>query len=136
MLQRARTAVTPYAQLPLRLGIGLAMLVHGWAHVAHPEVLSRALTRADLPAGDMLAWVLAGIELIGGLLVLLGFQTRLAALVVALRCGLGAFVVSWGKGFFADDGGFEYPLLLMLGALCLWLGGAGRASVDSIRGKI
>ncbi len=135
MLEKIRTAVEPYALLPVRLALGLSMLVHGWNHATGPLALRRAMERADLPATDTLGWVAVGIELLGGLLVLLGFGTRPAAMLLLLWLGVDTFLLHWRYGWWAGEGGFELPLLHLLCALCLLLGGAGRASVDSIRGR-
>jgi putative oxidoreductase len=134
MLATIRTACRPYALLPLRLAIGLALLVQGWVHLTGTQGLIRSLERGGIPMADALAWPVMGIELLGGLLVLLGFQTRGAAAVLLLWLGVDCFVLHLGNGWFADQGGFQVPLLLFLGTLSLLLGGAGRASVDSIRG--
>ncbi len=134
MLDRLRPALMPYAMLPVRLGLGLSLAVHGLSHAAAPDALARSLSRADLPLADTLAWLVAGIELLGGLLVLVGFQVRGTAAALCLWLAVDTFVLRWRSGYFASDGGFELPLLLLLAALGLVLGGAGRASVDSIRG--
>jgi putative oxidoreductase len=135
MFDKLRTAVKPYALLPIRLGLGLSMLAHGWNHATGPQALTRAMERADLPATDVLGWVAIGIELLGGVLVLLGFQTRPAALLLLAWLTVDTFLLHWRYGWWADVGGFELPLAHLLCALGLLLGGAGRASVDSIRGK-
>ncbi len=134
MLDRLISAVRPYTLLPLRFGLGLALLVQGWSHATGPAALTRWLERADLPLAEPLTWVVVGIELLGGLLVLLGFQVRVTAAVLVLWLSVDTFVVHLRHGWFADEGGFQVPLLMLVGALTLLLGGAGRASVDSIRG--
>lgn len=136
MLDKLRAAVRPYAVLPLRLGLGLALVVEGWTHATGPAALARTLERASLPMAEPLTWVLIGIELLGGLLVLLGFQTRATAAVLSVWLAVDCFVIHLRNGWFADQGGFEVPLLLLVGVLALLLGGPGRASVDSIRGHV
>ena len=136
MLDKLRAAVRPYALLPVRFGVGLALLVQGWAHATGPAGLTRTLERADLPLAEPLTWVVVGLELMGGLLVLLGFQTRIAAGVLVAWLCVDCFVVHLRNGWWADQGGFQVPLLLLVGTLALWMGGAGRASVDSIRGRV
>ena len=136
MFAKLKAAVQPYALLPLRLGLGLAMFVHGWAHIQGPGALTRAFERADLPAAEPLTWVAVGIEMLCGGLVLVGFQTRLAAFLLACWLFVQAFLLQAHNGWFADEGGLELPLALALASMAVWLGGAGRASVDSIRGKL
>jgi len=135
MLEKAKAAVKPYALLPVRFGLGLTLLIHGWSHATAPGTLVRALERADLPRAELFAWGVVGLELLGGALILAGFQARLAAFVLAAWLFAEAFVLRWSGGWFADSNGFEHPLLLALCALGVFLGGPGRASVDSIRGK-
>jgi putative oxidoreductase len=134
MLDKLREAVRPYALLPLRFGLGLALMVQGWLHATGPTRLIRNLERAELPLSEPLAWVVITIELLGGLLVLLGFQTRTAAAVLCLWLSVDCFVVHLGNGWAADQGGFQVPLLLLVASMTLLLGGAGRASIDSFRG--
>jgi putative oxidoreductase len=136
MLDKLRAAVRPYAPLPIRFGVGLALLVQGWAHATGPAALTRSLERADLPLAEPITWVVVGLELIGGAALLLGFQTRIAAGVLLAWLCVDCFVVHLPQGWWADEGGFQVPLLLLLGTLSLWLGGPGRASVDSIRGRV
>lgn len=136
MLDKLRHAVRPYTALPIRFGLGLALLVSGWTHATGPAALSRTLSRVDLPLAEPLTWLVIGVELLGGLLVLLGFQTRSAAAVLVVWLSVDCFVVHLRNGWFADQGGFEVPLLLLVASLSLLLGGPGRASVDSIRGVV
>jgi putative oxidoreductase len=134
MLQRLKAAVGPYAFLPLRLAVGLAGILHGWPKISHPSAFIRTVTDAALPWPQALAWLGMGSLVLGGALVLVGFQTRLAAFAIACTAGVAAFRVQFENGFFGDSG-FEGPLLLMLAALPLLLGGPGRASIDGFRGK-
>src|SRR3954470_20018255 len=76
-------------------------------------------------------WALIGglSETGGGLLVVLGLLTPLgaAALVAAM---LMAVNVHWPR-FFAQNGGYEYPLLILLSALAVDLTGPGAYSLDA-----
>ena len=71
----------------------------------------------------------AGAEFFGGLALILGWHTRLAALalladmVTILRKG------SWEKGIMAQDGA-EGPLLFLGAFLTLFLAGPGKLSLD------
>lgn len=72
-------------------------------------------------------------ELVGGLLVGLGFLTRIAAfflLCVMLTAIIG---VHW-PNFFANNRGFEYPLALLAMSLSLMISGGGAVSIDKAMG--
>jgi putative oxidoreductase len=79
-------------------------------------------------------WALVGSlsEVGGGLLVALGLLTPLgaAALVAAM---LMALTVHWPR-FWAQEGGIEYPLLILLGGVALAISGPGAYSVDALLG--
>ncbi len=70
-------------------------------------------------------------ELAGGLLILAGVLTRLAALgLIVIQIGAIA-TVTWTKGFsFAGGGGYEYNLALIAMCLTLALLGGGVLSID------
>jgi uncharacterized membrane protein YphA (DoxX/SURF4 family) len=72
-------------------------------------------------------------EMIGGLLLLVGFGTRLAAAWL-LVIQLGAiFTVTWNRGFsLQEGGGYEYNLVLMAACLALVFLGSGKFSLSAI----
>lgn len=84
--------------------------------------------------GLLFAGVAGLTEFAGGLLLALGFLTRLSALAVVALMGYAAFAVHLGNGFFWTNGGYEYPLLWGLIALALVLRGGGAWSVDNAIG--
>jgi uncharacterized membrane protein YphA (DoxX/SURF4 family) len=87
-----------------------------------PESLQYAATQLAVAWG----------ELLGGVLLILGCLTRLAA-VAMIVVQVGAIMtVTWGKGFsFLAGGGYEYNLALLAMCLALALEGAGPLSVDA-----
>ena len=68
----------------------------------------------------------AAAEHLGGFLLILGFLTRLGALLIAFTLFI-ATVAAWDGGFFKWD----YPSQMMFGAIMLFIAGPGRYSVDS-----
>ena len=71
-------------------------------------------------------------EFFGGLMVLLGFFTRIGAAGIAVTMAVALFTVHLSQGFFiaGDKIGFEYVFALLLMALYLVINGAGELSVD------
>lgn len=68
-------------------------------------------------------------ELVGGLLLVLGLFTPLAAAGL-VAVAVNAVWVKWGNGLFLSDGGFEAELALGALAAGLTLTGPGRAALD------
>ena len=69
-------------------------------------------------------------EFVGGILVGLGFLTRIAAFFIACVMVTAIAGVHWPGGFFAANRGYEYPMSLLALALALLIAGGGQASVD------
>ena len=128
----------PWSYLLLRAAFGLMLMTHGI-----PKLLGRSHgSMADpmagsvnlianvlhLPAAPLIGWFIALLEGVGGLMLAVGFLTRLVAPMVTVQM----LVISWllAPTFPWIDRGFEYPLLMCVVCICLALRGGGRASVD------
>ena len=136
MTGRLNATSSTWALLPVRLALGAIFLVHGIQKVA-PIWGGRGLAAwtsgtAPFNLQPSWAWLTAAAfaELIGGLLVFLGFYTRVGALMIASVMGVAMFGVHWGHGFFLTSGGFEYTLALLAMALTLLMAGGGNGSID------
>jgi putative oxidoreductase len=70
----------------------------------------------------------------GGLALALGLLTPLAAGVVAATMIVAIVSVHLEKGFFTQNGGYEFPLLIGAVALGVAFTGPGRLSVDAAVG--
>jgi putative oxidoreductase len=77
---------------------------------------------------------LAGLgEFAGGLALAVGLYTPVAAAVL-ISTMLVAITVHAEKGFFAQAGGYEYPLILVATAAAVAFTGAGSISGDAVLG--
>jgi putative oxidoreductase len=73
---------------------------------------------------------IAGVlEVFGGGLLILGFLTRIAALLLAIETGVAIWKVQSAGGYLAVHN-YEFPLVLAVACFALARVGAGRASVD------
>src|SRR5678810_1371803 len=123
--------------LPLRLGLAIVMIAHGGQKVlglwGGPGF--KAFTAGNTPYNFMKpTWLWLGAaalsELLGGLLVGLGFLTRVGAFFIACVMLTAIVGVHLPGGFFASNRGYEYPLALLAMALALLISGGGQASID------
>ncbi|MFN0044517.1 MAG: DoxX family protein [Alphaproteobacteria bacterium] len=82
-----------------------------------------------------LAYLVGATEFFGGLFLVLGLFTRVAAAGIAILMLIAAFQVHLANGYFWTDGGYEYPLFWAVIALAVFIRGAGPASLDRAIGK-
>jgi putative oxidoreductase len=123
--------------LPIRLTLAAVMIAHGSQKVLGSFGGSgfNAFISGTTPFGFMQpAWLwlaaAAFAEFVGGLLVGLGFLTRIAAFLIACTMLTAIVGVHWTGGFFASNRGYEYPLSLLAMGVALMIAGGGQASVD------
>ncbi len=74
------------------------------------------------------------VEFFGGIALILGVATRLAALAIAIDMAVAILAVHFKNGFFMPTG-YEYAFTLLGANICLILTGAGSFSVDGLFGK-
>ncbi len=135
----------------LRLALATVFIAHG-AHILFGlwpgpgigtgglDLTAQAFAATGLAPAFPLA-VLAGIiEFAGGILLAMGWFTRVAAPLLAIVIAVAVWQTQWAYGFFlnwvgaADRGqGYEYSVLLLGALICLSLTGAGEWSIDGQR---
>lgn len=120
--------------LVLRVGLGVVFIAHGGQKVfgafGGPGLQGTVQFMSEklgIPA--VLAYVASFTEFFGGMAVLLGLLTPLAAMGLAVTMAVAILRVHLPAGFFAPKG-YEYPLALLAQSLCLTVAGPGRLSLD------
>lgn len=121
--------------LAARALLGVIMIAHGWQKVATNglEATGGAFAQMGVPLPEISAAVAAGIELGGGLLLVLGLFPPIAGLAVAAVLAGAFWFVHLGNGLFATDGGWELVAALGLASVVFALVGPGRFSLDGLR---
>jgi putative oxidoreductase len=123
----------PLALLVLRLALGAIMIAHGWQKIAgHLHGFMGALSHMGIPA--WMAYLVVAAEFGGGILVVVGFLTRLAAFAILIDMLVAITKVHLHNGL-TGEGGFEFPLACATIAFALIFFGAGPISLDWIRGS-
>lgn len=123
--------------LPLRLVVGLVFVVHGAQKLFVFGLAGTAgfLGNLGVPLPQVAAAGLIAVEIAGGLALVAGAWTRLAAALLAADMLVAILTVHARGGFFVPDG-VEFVLTLLGGCLALVGLGAGPWSVDAaVRGK-
>ena len=119
-----------YAALLLRLSLGGMFLAHGLLKILVFTLPGTAGFFESVGFPGWAAYIVAPAELLAGLALIAGFQTRWVALA-GIPILLGALAVHAGNGwsFTNAKGGWEFPLYLVLTAVAVALLGGGRIAV-------
>jgi putative oxidoreductase len=119
----------PLGLLVLRVALGASFIFHGYPKLSDPAHALKAFPGFGFPS--YFAYISGVLEVFGGGLLIAGFFTRGAALLLAIEMGLvlgRTFLPSVGIYAFAK---YEEPLLLGAMAVALATTGAGLISIDS-----
>ena len=123
------------AILALRLALGLMFAAHGlqkaFGLFGGPGIggFSEMLSGLGFKPSLFWAYLAAYAELVGGILLAIGFLTRGAASVLLVLILVAAFKVHLNKGFFLSQGGFEYTFIIFSVCLALILLGPGKFTI-------
>lgn len=132
---------TTLALTLLRVATGAVFIAHGAQKVlglfGGPGLDGFAQWSATLGIPSWLAYAAAFCELIGGLLLVSGIGASLGALLTAAVMVGAIWFVHLEKGFFAQNGGYEYALVLLLNSVVIFLayGSCWPMKSCSIKGK-
>ncbi len=116
--------------LLIRIGLAAVFIVHGWMKLSNIDATVGFFGSIGLPA--LLAWAVAIIEFVGGIMVLFGLYTCVAGGLLAAVM-IGAIVTV--KGSMGFVGGYEFDLVLLLTALGLASVGPGKYTACSLLSK-
>lgn len=112
----------------LRLAVGIIFVVHGWEKFSDMTGTIGFFDQLGFPAA--LAYLVAAIELLGGIALIIGFWTDLAALLLAIIMVVALLYVkiSTFKVGFLGPMGYELDLALLAANLAILFAGPGKFS--------
>lgn len=121
--------------LVARIFLAILFIVSGLGILAAPSGFAGYMGAIGLPFPTLVAWVVIALKVLGGLAILVGFQTRIAALAIAAFT-VGSAIL--GHMDFADQNemtAFMKNFAIAGGFLALFVSGPGAWSLDARRGS-
>lgn len=123
----------PYALGLFRIVIGLLFACHGAASLF--GVLGGAMGGGTIDAGTWPGWYAAVIQLVGGVLVLLGLGTRAAAFIASGSMAYAYFKIHQPNALFPMQNGGEASVMFCWAMLLLVFTGSGAFGLDRLFAK-
>jgi putative oxidoreductase len=118
----------PLGLLVLRVVVGIIMAAHGWQKIhGGPSHFVQTVSGLGLPG--WMAYLTITAEFLGGILLIVGLGTRIAAAAILIDMLVAITKVHLHNGLLAQ-GGYQFPLTLAAAAFALIFFGAGALSVD------
>lgn len=125
--------------LVVRLYWGWQLVQSGWGKLHHLDKVTDYFTSLNLPSPALTAHFVSGLELVGGILLILGLGSRLIGLILSVNM-LAAYWTADRDSLFAvfsDPGKFYNadPYTFLFASAMVLVFGAGLFSVDAILAK-
>src|SRR5919202_6521645 len=118
-----------YAPLVVRVLVGVVMPAHGWQKLqGGPANFGQALAGLGVPLPTLMAYVVTFVELVGGILLIVGLLSKLAALLLTIDLVVAILLVKVNIGLLSGSNGTgaELELALIGGFLVILLAGPGK----------
>ena len=114
--------------LIVRIGLAVVFIAHGCSKI---DDMSGTISffGGVLNLSPIWAYIVTYTELFGGIAMILGIFTQWAGILLAITMVIAIYLVKLSKGFL---GGYEFDLMLFLGAIAIVLSGPGRYTVMSL----
>lgn len=129
MADKLNGKLSTYAPLLLRIALGVVFLVHGFGKLTDIQSTIGFFGKIGIPLSGFFTWVVALVEFLGGILVLTGLYTRIAAGLIAVVMIVAMLTVKFAQGFV---GGWEFDFTLFMVAVSLILIGDGTPALGQV----
>ena len=127
------------ASVALRAVLGPEFIVHGYPKLKNLATTAGFLASQGFKPGKFWALVLGSTELFGGLAVLVGFASRIAAglLLIAMTIATLLKIFKWKVPFAkGNEAGWEWDFIIVGALVTLLILGSGTYSIDQVVGWI
>ena len=114
----------------IRVIVGLFMIYHGWEVFDATKMKEYATWDVfkKFPSTTVVVYIGKGAELVAGIMLTVGWLTRIAAIILVCTMLYISFFVGNGKVWYED----QHPFLFVLLGLVFFFVGSGRHSMDHI----
>ncbi|WP_428235332.1 DoxX family protein [Gracilimonas sp.] len=121
------------AKLLLRIGVGVIFIIAGWSKLSGIEGVQGFFGNIGIPLPGVMAWVVALVEFVGGIMVLVGYKVEIPGILLAFTMLVAILTVKMG----GDNGfsGMRLELMLLLTSLALSMMGTGKYSLNDMLGS-
>jgi putative oxidoreductase len=122
----------PLGLLGMRIALGAVMIVHGYPKVTNIHAIEKFFGSIGLPWWS--AYLSAGAEFFGGILIIIGLLTRFFGLALLIDMMVAIDKVHWKHGL-VGEGNYQLPLTLAALSLALIVFGGGPIALDAVIGR-
>lgn len=119
-----------------RILLSVMFIMSGLQKFGGIEGTAGYIGSVGLPAATALAWLAAIFETVAGIAILVGFQTRIAALLLAAFCVFAGYVFHFQPEDQMQMISFMKNMTIAGGFLALYVSGPGTLSVDARAGSL
>ena len=125
------------ASLLARVALAALFIPGGLRKLTDLAAFTASLKKQGVPFAEVLAPLGAGVEFLGGIALLIGVQTRLAAVLLIVFTVIATLIAHrfWefeGSARQMQQGQFLKNLAIVGGFLALWVSGAGRYALERL----
>jgi|APCry1669190288_1035285.scaffolds.fasta_scaffold66066_1 putative oxidoreductase len=128
--------LNPYVYPLMRIALGAILMPHGYDKLFRGGAVGAAHNTILNIFGDpvMGAYFIGGVEFFGGLMLVLGLFTRIAAAAIFIQMFVISFFVLWPTWGWTQRG-MEFAVLMGLMALGIFIRGGGAYALDAKMSK-
>jgi putative oxidoreductase len=140
VFERAASSLEPVFLLAIRLYWGWQLFESGRGKFQHIDKVVEFFGSLNLPAPEVTARLISGLELVGGALLFLGLFSRPISLILVGNM-VGAYVTADREAFtsfFSDPDKFQgaAPFIYLLVSLIILIFGPGSLSLDEVISRV
>lgn len=133
MLQRSTKRLQAFVPTLLRVVVGATFLLHGLPKLQNMAGTARFFGQLGFPLPEAVALFIGLLEVVGGVLLILGLVTRWVALLFVCEMIVAIVLVKAKVGYIAPPGqgaGAELDVLLLVGAFAVLVLGPGALAAE------